>query len=158
MQRTVSYSRTILSQIMQVSMANSTGNIHGGEIMKNMDTAAGAAAKRLARCSVVTARGDELEFMTPVHVGDLLICTAELTFVGRTSMEVLVTEEVENLQVEAPPTVALTGYFTMVAIGPDGKPKPVPGLIPETPAEKRRYEERKKIYLQRKRTAPSAPQ
>ena len=55
MQRTVSYSRTILSQIMQVSMANSTGNIHGGEIMKIMDTAAGAAAKRLARCSVVTA-------------------------------------------------------------------------------------------------------
>ena len=96
--------------------------------------------------------------MTPVHVGELLIWTAELTLVGRTSIDVLVTVEVENLQVEAPPTVALTGYFTMVAIGPDGKPKPVPGLIPETPAEKRRYEERKKIYLQRKRTAPSAPQ
>ncbi|NLM46226.1 MAG: acyl-CoA thioesterase [Firmicutes bacterium] len=155
MQRTVSYSRTILSQIMQISMANSAGNIHGGEIMKIMDSAAGAAAKRHARCPVVTARVDELEFMTPVHVGDLIICTAELTFVGRTSMEVLVTVEVENLQEEAPPTAALTGYFTMVAIGPDGRPKPVPGLIPETEVEKRRYEERRKIYLQRKQAASS---
>lgn len=158
MQRTVSYSRTILSQTMPISMANSAGNIHGGEIMKIMDSAAGVAAKRHARSPVVTARVNELEFMTPVHVGDLLICTAELIFVGRTSMEVLVTVEVENLQVEAPPTVALTGYFTMVAIGPDGRPKPVPGLIPETPAEKRRYEERKKIYLERKQAASSARQ
>lgn len=158
MKRTVSYSRTTLSQVMQVNMANPAGNIHGGEIMKIMDMAAGAAAKRHARCSVVTARVTEMEFLVPVHVGDLVICTAELAFVGNTSMEVLVKVEVENLQVEAPPKVALTGYFTMVAIDENGRPKKVPGLIAETPEEQKRYEERERIYRERKKKLAEAKQ
>lgn len=151
MKKTVSYSRTILSQVMLIHMANPAGNIHGGEIMKIMDSAAGAAAKRHSRNTIVTARVNEMEFMIPVHVGDLVICTAELAYVGRSSMEVLVTIEVENLQVEAPPRVALTGYFTMVSIGKDGKPIKAPDLIIETPEELQRYEEREKVYLERRR-------
>lgn len=151
MKRTVDYSKTILSQVMLISMANPAGNIHGGEIMKIMDTAAGAAAKRHCRSTVVTARVNEMEFMIPVHVGDLIICTAELAYVGRSSMEVLVTVEVENLQVEELPKIALTGYFTMVSIGKDGKPKKAPDLIPESPEELERYAEREKVYLERRK-------
>ncbi|NLM51611.1 MAG: acyl-CoA thioesterase [Firmicutes bacterium] len=156
MKKTVSDSRTTLSQVMQVNMANPAGNIHGGEIMKIMDTAAGAAAKRHARSNVVTARVTEMEFLVPVHVGDLVICTAELAFVGHSSMEVLVTVEVENPLIEAPPKVALTGYFTMVAIDENGKSKKVPELVVETPEEKKRYEEREKIYWERKKKLAEA--
>jgi len=151
LERTVSDSRTVLSQIMLINMANPAGNIHGGEILKIMDSAAAAVAKRHCRSNVVTARVNELEFMIPVHVGDLLICTAEMAFAGRTSMEILVTVEVEDLYSEEPPRTALTGYFTVVAIDEQGKPKPVPRLIPETEEEKQRYEERKQVYLERKR-------
>jgi acyl-CoA hydrolase len=86
MQKTIAYSRTILSEAMLINKANAVGNIHGGEIMKIMDSAAGAVAIRHSRSNVVTARINELEFMIPVHVGNLLICTVELTFVGRSSM------------------------------------------------------------------------
>jgi acyl-CoA hydrolase len=151
MQKTISYSRTILSETMLINKANAVGNIHGGEIMKIMDSAAGAVAIRHSRSNVVTARVNELEFMIPVHVGNLLICTAELAFVGRSSMEILVTVEVEDLKIETPPRTALTGYFTMVAIDKDGRPVEVPKLKLETPEEVNRYQERQKEYLELKK-------
>lgn len=147
MEKTIAYSRTILSEIMLINKANPAGNIHGGEIMKLMDSAAGAVAKRHSRSNVVTTRVNELEFKIPVHVGDLLVCTAELAFVGRSSMEILVVVEVEDLQVEAPKRVALTGYFTMVAIDRNGRPIEVPSLK-LTPEEERRFKEREKRYLE----------
>jgi len=148
MEKTISYSKTILSEIMLINKANPAGNIHGGEIMKLMDSAAGAVAKRHSRCNVVTTRVNELEFKIPVHVGDLLVCTAELVFVGRSSMEVLVVVEVEDLQVETPKRIALSGYFTMVAIDRNGRPVEVPRLIFETPEEEERFREREKRYLE----------
>ncbi|MBS4025843.1 MAG: acyl-CoA thioesterase [Clostridia bacterium] len=151
MEKTISYSRSILSEVMLINKANPSGNIHGGEIMKLMDSTAGAVAIRHSRSNVVTARVNELEFMIPIHVGDLLVCTAELAFVGRSSMEILVTVEVENLRVEAPKRTALTGYFTMVAIDKDGRPVEIPKLKLETPEEVKRYQEREKEYKELKK-------
>jgi len=152
----VSHSQVVMSSLMLPQHANTSGNVHGGEIMKLMDSAAAVVARRHARSNVVTARVDELRFLHPCHIGDVVTCYGKLTFVGRSSMEVLVTVEVENPQIEAPPKVALTGYFTMVAIDENGRPKKVPELIVETPEEKKRYEEREKIYRQRKKELAEA--
>ena len=113
---------------MLINKANPAGNIHGGEIMKLMDSAAGAVAKSIPlQCG--NTRVNELEFKIPIHVGDLVICTAELVFVGKSSMEILVVVEVEDLQVEDSKRIALTGYFTMVAIDRNGRPVRFPSNI-----------------------------
>lgn len=152
MQKSPSYSKTILSEVMLIDKANAQGNIHGGEIIKIMDSAAGVAARRHSRCAVVTARVDELEFRIPVHVGNLLTCTAELVFVGRSSMEILVTVDVEDLNNETPPRVALTGYFTMVALNKEHRPVEVPKLVLDTPENIRRFDEGRRRYELRKQT------
>ena len=93
----VSASKTIMAQTMLPSDANPYGNVHGGEIMKLIDAVAGAAATRHARARVVTARIDELSFLAPVYVGHLVTAKASVNHVGRTSMEVGVRVEAENL-------------------------------------------------------------
>ena len=132
----------ITAQLMNPQDANPAGNVHGGVIMYLIDNAAGAAATRHARSHVVTASIDRLDFHNPVYIGDLLTLRASVNFVGRTSVEVGVRVEAENL---------LTGlrrhtssaYLTLVAMGPDGHPAQVPPLILETDDEKRRNVEAK---------------
>ena len=126
---------------MQPDQANPSGNVHGGEIMKLMDNAAYVVAQRHARTNVVTARVDELIFHQPIYVGNLVTCHAFLTFVNRSSMEVVVTVAVENLFSESPGKCALTAYFTMVALNVGGKPLSVLPLKLETEEEKIRFEE-----------------
>ena len=133
----------VMSQVMLPHQANVAGNVHGGEIMKFMDTAAGAVSIRYSRCNCVTARVDELEFPLPIFVGALVTCTATVVYTGRTSMEVFVNVEVEDLQSYAGPQKALSAYFTMVAMGKNGKPQQVPNYIPETEEEIKLYEEAK---------------
>ncbi len=146
----VSHSRTVMSRIMLPSEANPAGNVHGGEIMKFMDTTAFVAAVKHCRTNVVTARVDELEFYLPIMVGQLVTCRTQLVFVGRTSMEVAVKVEVEDLKLNEPPKTALTAYFTMVALDDDCKPCEVPPLKLETQREKALFEERRRIYLANK--------
>lgn len=130
-----------MSQVMLPSQANVAGNVHGGEIMKLMDTAAGAVAKKYARGNVVTARVDELQFHSPIFVGALVTLTATIAYVGRTSMEVIVNVDVEDLESDSEPKRALSSYFTMVALDRGGKPRPVPPLNLETEEENALYEE-----------------
>jgi acyl-CoA hydrolase len=137
--KTIAHSRAVMSQIMLPSQANPAGNVHGGEIMKMMDNTAYVVAARHAHTNIVTARVDELQFHTPIFVGALVTCRAELVFVGRTSMEVAVVVEAEYLKYEEPPKTALTAYFTMVALDDNGAPCPVPPLILTTPEEEARY-------------------
>lgn len=144
--RTVAYSKTIMSRVMLPSEANSEGNVHGGEIIKFMDTAAYVAARKHCRTNVVTARIDELEFHSPILVGQLVTCEAKLVFVGRTSMEVAVKVEVEDLRYDEPPKIALTAFFTMVSLDENCKPKPVPPLILETPEEEELFKEGQRRY------------
>ena len=140
-----------MSQVMLPSQANVAGNVHGGEIMKFMDSTAGAVAGRYSRGNVVTARVDELQFHLPIFVGDLVSCTGRIAYVGNTSMEVVVTVEVEDLKSGESPQRALSAYFTMVALDRMGKPKKIPELIIETEEEKRLFEEGKKRHAERKK-------
>ena len=143
---TIAHSRTAMSQVMLPSQANPSGNVHGGEIMKMMDTTAYVVAAKHARSSIVTARVDELEFHTPVYVGALVTCRAELVFVGRSSMEVAVIVSAEDLRSNEPSKVALTAYFTMVALDNEGVPYPVPPLVLSTQEEEVRFKEGKQRY------------
>ncbi|MDR3433254.1 MAG: acyl-CoA thioesterase [Rouxiella aceris] len=138
--KTVQDSALAMSVVMQPNQANPAGNVHGGEIMKLMDNAAFVVAQRHARSNVVTARVDELVFHQPVYIGNLVTCHAFLTFVSRSSMEVLVTVEVENLYSEASGMCALMGYFTMVALNAGGQPSRVSPLELTSDAERTRFE------------------
>ena len=134
----------VMSQVMLPHQANVAGNVHGGEIMKFMDTAAGAVAMRYARANCVTARVDELEFHLPIFVGALVTCTASIVYVGRSSMEVFVNVESEDLQANSIPQKALSANFTMVCMGKNGRPQSVTEYVPQTDDEIRFYEEIKK--------------
>ena len=135
--------KVITSQVMQPHQANVAGNVHGGEIMKMMDTAAGAVATKYSKGNCVTARVDELEFHLPIFVGALVTCTATVVYVGKTSMEVFVNVEAEDLESSNGPQKALSAYFTMVAMGRNGRSQMVPQYTPETEEEIRQYEEAK---------------
>ncbi len=140
--RTVSDTKQVLAQEMLPQDANPMGNVHGGVIMKLIDTAAGVVAIRHARTMCVTASLDRLDFHHPVYVGNLLLLKASLNMVGRTSMEVGVRVEAENLRTGEVRHTA-SAYLTFVALDAQGKPCPVPELILETDDERRRNSEAK---------------
>jgi uncharacterized protein (TIGR00369 family) len=133
-------SSVVMAQMMIPQDANPAGNVHGGAVVKLIDEAAGVVASRHARSNVVTASIDRMVFHTPVFVGDLLTVTAGLNLVGRTSMEIGVRVEAENL-ITGEVRHAATAYLTYVALDAQGKPHTVPPLILETGEEKRRNEE-----------------
>ena len=130
----------MISMIMEPIHANVFGGIHGGEIMKLMDTTAGCTAIRYVGGNVVTARADELQFIKPVHVGDYVTCTGRVVFVGRTSIEVFVTVDIEDLRIRNSSNRALEAFFTMVAVDADGHPTPIRSYEPHTEEEKKLYE------------------
>lgn len=119
----------VSAQMILPEQANPSGNIHGGEVMKMMDSTAAIAAMRHAHSNVVTARVDELIFKKPIHIGEYVICTGRVVYAGNTSMEVFVTIESENLKTGMR-QIALTSFFTMVAIDDDNKPYQVPQVLP----------------------------
>lgn len=138
----VNDSRVVMSQMMSPQDANVAGNVHGGVIMKLIDTAAGVVAIRHARSNVVTASIDRLDFHHPTFVGDLLTLRASLNFVGRTSMEVGVRVETENL-ISGQRRHTGSAYLTYVALDRNGHPLQVPPLILDTEEEGRRNREAK---------------
>jgi len=135
--RPVSASKTVMARAMLPSDANPWGNVHGGEIVKLIDSCAGAAAQRHARTKVVTARIDELSFTSPVLVGDLVTARASVNETGRTSMEVGVRVDAENTLTGKIAHVA-SAYLVFVAIDDQGRPREVPPVVAETDEEKRR--------------------
>ena len=143
-------SRIVISEVMMPSQANPNGNVHGGEIMKLMDSAAYAAARRYARANVVTARVDELEFHLPIRIGDLVVVTADIVYVGKSSMEVAVNVIVEDLDDGGDPQLALSAYFTMVALDRNARPKAVPPLELDTEEARIAFEEGKRRYQEHK--------
>lgn len=134
--------KLVMSQVMLPFQANVAGNVHGGEIMKFMDAAAGAVAIRFSKGNCVTARVDELQFHLPIFVGALVTCTAYIVYVGNTSMEVLVEVEAEDLESNSLPERALSATFTMVCMGKNGRPQQIGKKYePETEDEIRLYNE-----------------
>jgi len=153
--KTVAASKTVMSRTMLPSDANPYGNVHGGEVMKLIDAVAGAAATRHARARVVTARIDELSFLAPVYVGHLVTAKASVNHVGKTSMEIGVRVEAEDMLTGNVVHVA-SAYLVFVATDERGKPVPLPPLVAETDDERRRMkaaETRRSLRLHRPRTA-----
>lgn len=136
-----SYSAVSLAMLMRSTEANLLGNIHGGEIMKLADTTAGAVAFRHCSGPAVTVAMDDMAFLNAVHVGDILHTTAQVNWAGSSSMEIGVRLEAEPYNAPGKLRHVASGYFVFVGLGPDGKPKRIPGLRPETPDELRRVRE-----------------
>ncbi|MEA3347981.1 MAG: acyl-CoA thioesterase [Pseudomonadota bacterium] len=144
----VSESMVILSHVMQPQDANPAGNIHGGVIMKLIDNAAGVVALRHARSNVVTASIDRLDFHYPIYIGDLVTLTASLNMAGRTSMEIGVRVESENM-ISGKIQHTASAYLTFVALDKDGRGLEVAPLILESAAEKQRHQNSKQRSTQR---------
>ncbi len=140
--RPPSYARVSLALMTSSNQANLLGNIHGGEIMKLADSTAGAVAQRHSGGPAVTAAMDEMAFLEPVHVGDIVRTLAQVNWTGRSSMEIGVRIETQpwNDPSETSLHVA-SAYFVFVAIDEDGHPRAVPPLVPETDDEVRRQRE-----------------
>ncbi len=149
----VSESIVTMSQLMNPENANPAGNVHGGDIMKMIDTAGGVAAARHARAYVVTASIDRIDFHHPVFIGDFLILKASVNFVGKTSMEVGVRVEAENL-ITGEKRHTGSAYLTFVALDNNNRPIQLPPLVLETEEDKCRNKEaaaRKQMRLSEKR-------
>lgn len=140
--RPVSFSRVSLAMAATSVHANILGNVHGGEIMKLADSTAGAVAFRHSDGPAVTAAMDEMTFLLPVHVGDIVKTYAQVNWAGRSSMEIGVRVEAQPWGSAADePVHVASAYFVFVAIDEEGAPRPVPGLLTETPTEVRRQRE-----------------
>lgn len=138
----VSDSSVVTAQMMIPLDANPAGNVHGGVVVKIIDEAAGVVAARHCRTNVVTASIDRMDFHHPIFVGDLLFFKGSLNYVGRTSMEIGVRVEAENLMT-GEVRHAASAYLTYVALDRQGRPAPVPPLLIETDEERRRNREAK---------------
>ncbi len=123
---------------MMPQNANLLGHVFGGVILGMMDKTAAISAFRHARSACVTASIDRVDFREPIHVGDLVVMQASVNFAGRTSMEVGVRVEAEDL-ITGRRRHTNSAYLTFVAVDRNGRPIEVPPLVPETPEEVRRY-------------------
>lgn len=136
-----SASRTTLSHIMTHSDTNLLGTVHGGVIMKLVDDAAGAVAGRHSGGPAVTASMDEMVFLEPVRVGDLVHVKAQVNWTGRSSMEVGVRVMAERWNESTPASQVGTAYLVFAAVSTEGKPRTVPPVLPQTERDRRRYQE-----------------
>jgi acyl-CoA hydrolase len=133
-------SHAVLIRWMGITDANLAGLVHGGTVMRFCDEAAGIAAIKHCGKRAVTAAMDRMAFIHPVHVGELLKCSASVNAVWRTSMEVGVRVEAEN-PVTGESRHTSTTYMTFVALDDNGRPTPVPPLSVDGPVEERRQRE-----------------
>ena len=136
----VAESTTTSVRIMMPMDANVRGNVFGGSIMRYMDEIAAVVAFRHAQKNVVTVSIDRMNFIAPVYIGNLLVLKASVNYVGKTSMEVGVRMEAEDL-ITGKVTHVGSCFLTYVALDDKGKPTLVEPVIPTTPDEKRRYRE-----------------
>jgi len=131
-----------LSQIIDLTGANLLGNVHGGTLMKLVDNAGGLAAMKHCGGPVVTVAMDEMTFMEPVYVGELVTVRAMVNDTGRTSMEVGVRVEAENARTGRRVHTS-SAYLVYVALDREGKPRPVPPVVPEDEEQAQRQHEAK---------------
>jgi len=140
--RPVSASRITLSRIMSDLDTNLHGNVHGGVIMKLVDDVGGAVAARHTGGRAVTAAMDEMVFLVPVHVGDLVFASASVNWAGRTSVEVGVRVVAERWdETDQQPRQVASAYLVYVGIDENEKPRAVPPVRTETAEDERRFRE-----------------
>jgi acyl-CoA hydrolase len=151
--RHASESAFVLQQLMLPSHANQLGVVHGGVAMKAVDEAGAICAMRHTRRPCVTVCIDSMEFRSPVYVGQLLRCNARVTWTGRTSVEVSVKVEAEDI-IETRLTHTNSAYIVYVALDESGKPTEIPPLLTTTEEDQRLWREalvRQNIRLKRER-------
>ncbi|OEC38257.1 acyl-CoA thioesterase [Pseudomonas sp. 1D4] len=127
-----------MTVLMTPDMANFSGNVHGGTLLKYLDEVAYACASRYAGRYVVTLSVDQVVFRQPVHVGELVTFLASVNYTGTTSMEIGIKVITENIR-ERSVRHTNSCFFTMVALDDERRPAPVPPLEPQTPDQKRRF-------------------
>ncbi len=127
-----------MTVLMTPDMANFSGNVHGGTVLKFLDQVAYACASRYAGRYVVTLSVDQVMFRQPIHVGELVTFLASVNHTGTSSMEVGIKVIAENIRTQAS-RHANSCFFTMVAVDDDRKPVAVPPLLLLSPEQKRRY-------------------
>lgn len=128
-----------MTVLMTPDMANFSGNVHGGAILKLLDQVAYACAARYSGCYVVTLSVDQVMFRQPIYVGELVTFLASVNYTGNSSMEIGVKVIAEDIRTQVV-RHANSCFFTMVAVDENRKPVSVPSLRPFTPDEKRRYQ------------------
>jgi uncharacterized protein (TIGR00369 family) len=138
----VSASQVTLVQLMEITDANIAGIVHGGTVMKLVDTAAGLAAMKHCGGPAVTVSMDSMSFLAPVRIGDTVTVKASVNDVGRTSLEVGVRVESENV-LSGERTHTGSAYLVFVALDDEGKPRPVPPVEAQTQNQRRRQKEAK---------------
>jgi acyl-CoA hydrolase len=155
---TVRASRASVVRLMVPTDANFTGNVFGGQILAEIDRVAYITATRHAKATCVTASFDRVDFVAPVHVGELVDFDAVLTYVGRSSMEVWVRVRAESLQTGVKGLVA-SAFVTMVAVDDAERPVTVPPLDLQSDEERTLFEEGHRRMEERRRARhPTAPQ
>ncbi len=153
--RPVRESVSVYSEFALPNDANTFGYVLGGKVMHLVDLAGALAAIRHARCAVVTAAIDHMNFLHPIHIGQLIVLRSSVNRVFRTSMEVGVRVEVENL-VTGEIKHTSSAYLTFVTMDKSGNRIPIPPVLPETEDQRRRYEgaaERRAHRLEMRRRA-----
>jgi len=156
--RPVAQSRTVISIVMEIEHANNAGYVHGGTIMRLVDTAAGISALRHARRRVVTAAMDDMSFLSPVYIGDMVTVLAMVNDAHSTSMEVGVRVDVETVLTAERRHVA-SAHLVFVGLDEEGRPAAVPPVIAVSVDEKRRQAQarvRREQRLLRKRALEEA--
>ena len=143
-----------MTELMTPDMANFSGNVHGGKILSLLDGVAYACASRYCKRYVVTLSVDQIFFKQPIHVGELVTFRASINHTGRTSMEVGIRVEAENIRT-GERRHTNTCYFTMVALDDARKPSAVPPLAIETDEDRRRWDEAELRRDQRKAKSSS---
>lgn len=143
-----SESQIVLNTLMMPEHANHFGNVHGGIIMKLADEAAAIAAMRHAQKPAVTVAVDSMTFQHPVHIGEIVRCTATLTYAHHSSMEVTV-EVCAEEPISGRLTHTNSAHLVFVALGDDGRPSPVPELVLETEEEKANFAEAERRQQER---------
>lgn len=130
---------SMMSQLVLPNDTNTLGNLMGGQLMHWMDIAAAMACMRHCNCAVVTASADNISFENPVKLGNLVTIEAKVTRAFNTSMEVYLKVHGEDIPTQFH-YLSNEAYMTFVALDPNGKPRKIPELIPETEDEINRYE------------------
>ncbi|MFC1574791.1 acyl-CoA thioesterase [Gemmatimonadota bacterium] len=138
--RPPSASEALVSELMMPHHANNHGHLFGGVVLSMVDRAAGVSAMRYSRCPCVTVSIDRVDFREPIFAGQFVTCNARVNYVGRTSMEIGVRVEAENL-FTGEKRHTNTCFLTFVAIDGDHRPTPVPPLKLETEEDRKRFRE-----------------
>jgi acyl-CoA hydrolase len=158
MPKPASESEVVLARQMEVTDANIGGNVHGGTIMKMVDTAGGLAAAKHCGSLAVTAAMDEMSFLEPVYLGDVVTVKAMVNQAFGTSMEVGVRVEAESVRTGRRVHTS-SAYLVFVAVDDHGRPRKVPPLLAETEEQRQRQQEaglRRQARLARKRAIEDA--